>query len=145
MQGNDRHTGAKPAISSHPKFANPEPSTPPHTTARSRSSLLTVTAPEQRGPFSGGASKLVMAFDVGTTYSGASYTLLGPGFIREIYRVTRYTPLPGSLRIVFPIPRSTGFQHSRESVVILKSQLSCITTKRAMFAQWVQKPLRIIS
>ena len=50
-------------------------------------------APEQRGPFSGGARKLVMAFDVGTTYSGASYALLDPGIVPEIHGVTRYTPL----------------------------------------------------
>ncbi|KAF8333699.1 hypothetical protein F5887DRAFT_1063656 [Amanita rubescens] len=47
-------------------------------------------APEQRGPFSGGARKLVMAFDVGTTYSGASYALLDPGIVPEIHGVTRF-------------------------------------------------------
>ena len=55
--------------------------------------LLTVMAPEQRGPFSGSARKLVMAFDVGTTYSGASYAVLDPGLVPEIHGVTRYTVL----------------------------------------------------
>ncbi|KAF8675525.1 hypothetical protein AX14_005094, partial [Amanita brunnescens Koide BX004] len=47
-------------------------------------------APEQRGPFSGSARKLVMAFDVGTTYSGASYAVLDPGLVPEIHGVTRF-------------------------------------------------------
>ncbi|KAF8638104.1 hypothetical protein AX17_002444 [Amanita inopinata Kibby_2008] len=47
-------------------------------------------AGEQRNPFSGPARKLVMAFDIGTTYSGASYAVLDPGFIPEIHGVTRF-------------------------------------------------------
>ncbi|KIM58504.1 hypothetical protein SCLCIDRAFT_128105 [Scleroderma citrinum Foug A] len=43
-----------------------------------------------RNPFQGHARKLVLAFDVGTTYSGVSYCILDPGEIPEIHGVTRY-------------------------------------------------------
>ncbi|KAH9946441.1 hypothetical protein B0H21DRAFT_693711 [Amylocystis lapponica] len=41
-------------------------------------------------PFSGPRRKLVVAFDVGTTYSGAAYALLDPGEIPKIQSITRY-------------------------------------------------------
>ena len=43
-----------------------------------------------RKPYHSGRRKLVLAFDVGTTYSGISYTLLDPGAIPQINGVTRY-------------------------------------------------------
>ncbi|KAI0643476.1 hypothetical protein C8Q79DRAFT_182232 [Trametes meyenii] len=45
-------------------------------------------------PYRGSKPKLVIAMDIGTTYSGVSYTLLEPGVIPEIHDVTRY---PGQL------------------------------------------------
>jgi hypothetical protein len=43
-----------------------------------------------REPYSGAYRKLVLAFDVGTTYSGISYSILDPGHVPEIKGVTRY-------------------------------------------------------
>lgn len=42
-----------------------------------------------RKPFEGLARKLVLAFDVGTTYSGVSYCILDPGEIPKILGVAR--------------------------------------------------------
>ncbi|KAJ8095970.1 hypothetical protein PM082_015191 [Marasmius tenuissimus] len=44
----------------------------------------------QRESYSGQRRKLVLAFDVGTTFSGTSYSILDPGVIPEIRPVTRY-------------------------------------------------------
>ncbi|KAI5982477.1 hypothetical protein EDD15DRAFT_2377772 [Pisolithus albus] len=43
-----------------------------------------------RQPYRGLSRKLVIAFDVGTTYSGASYCVLDPGEVPKILRVARY-------------------------------------------------------
>jgi len=42
-----------------------------------------------RQPYRGLSRKLVLAFDVGTTYSGISYCILDPGEIPKIAPVTR--------------------------------------------------------
>ena len=42
-----------------------------------------------RKPFQGHARKLVLAFDVGTTYSGISYCILDPGEVPVMHGVTR--------------------------------------------------------
>ncbi|KAF8989887.1 hypothetical protein BDQ17DRAFT_1372600 [Cyathus striatus] len=46
--------------------------------------------PPTRSPYSGPYRKLVLAFDVGTTYSGISYSILDPGVVPEIRGVTRF-------------------------------------------------------
>lgn len=43
----------------------------------------------ERLPYDGAARKLVMAFDVGTTYSGISYSILDPGEPPVVCDVTR--------------------------------------------------------
>ncbi|KAF9476880.1 hypothetical protein BDN70DRAFT_881877 [Pholiota conissans] len=43
-----------------------------------------------RPPYTGSSRKLVLAFDVGTTYSGVSYSILNPGEVPEIRGVTRF-------------------------------------------------------
>ncbi|VDB95850.1 unnamed protein product [Peniophora sp. CBMAI 1063] len=43
-----------------------------------------------RTPYAGTKRKLVIAFDLGTTYSGVSYAVLDPGKVPEIKTVTRY-------------------------------------------------------
>lgn len=43
-----------------------------------------------RPPFKGTRRKIVLAFDIGTTFSGISYSILDPGEIPEIRGVTRY-------------------------------------------------------
>ena len=41
-------------------------------------------------PFTGSLRRLVLAFDVGTTFSGISFTVLDPGEVPKIQTVTRY-------------------------------------------------------
>jgi hypothetical protein len=41
-----------------------------------------------RQPYRGPVRKLVLAFDVGTTYSAISYCILGPGEVPKIEPVT---------------------------------------------------------
>lgn len=43
----------------------------------------------ERQPYQGPARKLVVAFDVGTTFSGVSYSILDPGYPPVIYGVQR--------------------------------------------------------
>ncbi|KAK2462914.1 hypothetical protein APHAL10511_005112 [Amanita phalloides] len=50
----------------------------------------------QRRPYAGTRRKLVIAFDVGTTFSGASYAILEPGQTPEIRGVTQY---PGQQQV----------------------------------------------
>jgi len=47
-----------------------------------------------RARYSGSSRKLVVALDIGTTFSGAAYALLDPGEIPEIQSVTRRVPPP---------------------------------------------------
>lgn len=62
-----------------------------------------------RKPYNGLKKALVIAFDVGTTFSGVSYALLDPGEIPKIYEVTRYVFLP---RHTFPITLSDASRPS---------------------------------
>ncbi|KAH6884053.1 hypothetical protein BKA70DRAFT_1205726 [Coprinopsis sp. MPI-PUGE-AT-0042] len=43
-----------------------------------------------RKPYSGTTRKLLLAFDLGTTFSGISYSVMDPGQVPEIRPVTRY-------------------------------------------------------
>ncbi|KAG2737503.1 hypothetical protein P692DRAFT_20663011, partial [Suillus brevipes Sb2] len=43
-----------------------------------------------REPYKGTTRKLVLAFDVGTTFSGVSYCMLDPGEVPVIRGVARY-------------------------------------------------------
>ena len=40
-------------------------------------------------PYTGSARKIVIAIDLGTTYSGAAYCVLDPGEIPKVLSVTR--------------------------------------------------------
>lgn len=42
-----------------------------------------------RKPYNGDRRALVLAFDVGTTFSGVSYAFLEPGEVPKIHGVTR--------------------------------------------------------
>ncbi|TFK18830.1 hypothetical protein FA15DRAFT_649183 [Coprinopsis marcescibilis] len=46
--------------------------------------------PDTRPPYSGTNRKLVLALDVGTTYSGISYCILDPGQVPEVKGVTKF-------------------------------------------------------
>ncbi|KAI0058165.1 hypothetical protein BV25DRAFT_1872113 [Artomyces pyxidatus] len=45
---------------------------------------------DTRKPYSGSKKTIVLAFDVGTTFSGVSYAILEPGEIPKIHGVTRF-------------------------------------------------------
>lgn len=49
-----------------------------------------------RDRYSGPSRKLVVALDIGTTFSGAAYALLDPGEVPRIQPVTRqvFPPIP---------------------------------------------------
>ncbi|KAM6497434.1 hypothetical protein JOM56_007907 [Amanita muscaria] len=47
-------------------------------------------ATHQRRPYSGTERKLVIAIDVGTTFSGVSYALLDPGIVPQVQPVTQF-------------------------------------------------------
>ena len=56
-----------------------------------------MTTTDTRKPYSGKKLSLVLAFDVGTTFSGVSYAVLEPKEIPKIQSVTRYVrSLPSS-------------------------------------------------
>ena len=52
-----------------------------------------------RAPYSGSLRKLVIAFDIGTTFSSAAYAFLNPGEVPEIRPVTRQAlpAIPGPM------------------------------------------------
>jgi len=54
---------------------------------------LTPIMETARARYSGLSRKLVVALDIGTTYSGAAYALLDPGEVSQIRSVTRQVPL----------------------------------------------------
>ena len=42
-----------------------------------------------RTPYNGTSRKLILAFDIGTTYSGAAYAFLDPDEVPQINTVTK--------------------------------------------------------
>jgi hypothetical protein len=48
------------------------------------------SAMSPRKPYGGSERNLVLAFDVGTTYSGISYSILDPGLVPQVMTVTKY-------------------------------------------------------
>ncbi|SRR6266702_852683 len=62
---------------------------------------MTVTS-DTRKPYSGNTRSLVLAFDVGTTFSGVSYAILEPNEIPKIHGVTR---------CILTFPRSDLLSH----------------------------------
>jgi hypothetical protein len=44
---------------------------------------------DTRKPYGGSSRALIIALDVGTTFSGVSYALLEPGEVPKIHGVTR--------------------------------------------------------
>jgi hypothetical protein len=63
----------------------------PHPTKGSvPSTMKTITVADMRKPYRGPTRSLVIALDVGTTFSGVSYAILEPGEVPKIHGVTRY-------------------------------------------------------
>jgi hypothetical protein len=83
-----------------------------------------------RVPYSSPSRKLVVALDIGTTFSGAAYALLDPGEVPQIQSVTRQ-----SFLISDPVTngdeREIGTQTLRTSG-LQKFPPSCITTAKAI-------------
>jgi hypothetical protein len=48
-----------------------------------------ITVADMRKPYRGSTRSLVLALDVGTTFSGVSYAILEPGEVPKIHGVTR--------------------------------------------------------
>ena len=55
-------------------------------------------------PYTGIFRRLVIAFDIGTTFSGAAYSLLDPGKIPRILPITRYVVASRLCICSFPDP-----------------------------------------
>lgn len=49
---------------------------------------LQTVSPLRRQPYKGGCLNLIIAIDVGTTFSGVSYAILRPGEVPDIRPVT---------------------------------------------------------
>ena len=56
---------------------------------------MTLTG-DTRKPYGGSTRSLVLAFDLGTTFSGVSYAILEPGEVPKIHGVTRCVALSSS-------------------------------------------------
>jgi hypothetical protein len=92
---------------------------------------LVPTMDKTRAPYSGPSRKLAVAFDIGTTFSGAAYVFLDPGEVPIIRSVTKQ---------VFPqIPDlvTIGYERDTDTSTIRilglrKSPLYCITIKKAI-------------
>ena len=63
---------------------------------------LTLTMGTARARYSGLSRKLVIALDIGTTFSGAAYAFLDPGEVPEIKPVTRqaFSPISRPVAVV---------------------------------------------
>jgi len=89
--------------------------------------------------YEGATRKLVLAFDVGTTYSGISYSILDPGYSPEILDVTRLA------RLAFcdNYTDSSIVTHPRtEWAEIQRYHLSFTTTKKVIRAHSAEKLCR---
>lgn len=61
-----------------------------------------------RSSYCGDKRSLVLAFDIGTTFSGVSYVLLDPGQVPEINSVIRYSSLTSTM-VATPLYYSPSF------------------------------------
>jgi hypothetical protein len=94
---------------------------------------MTVTS-DTRKPYSGNTRSLVLAFDVGTTFSGVSYAILEPNEIPQIHGVTRYVPSHPYLFFFFFLPRTylphfSASQDRNMWSAATRYQHSCITMR----------------
>ena len=77
-----------------------------------------------RIPYNGASRKLVLAFDIGTTFSGSAYAFLDPGRVPEIHSVTKcvfltpyYLTVTLNWRQVFGQPRRWVSESSFDPVL----------------------------
>ncbi len=69
-----------------------------------------------RNRYQGTFRKVVIAFDVGTTFSGASYAILDPGLVPEVRGVTRCARVPRCRVTTNSLSTLLGFLHNKKSV-----------------------------
>jgi hypothetical protein len=62
---------------------------PRYITLLDQKANLQITSMLPRKPYEGSTRKLVLAFDVGTTFSGVSYCILDPGKVPVIQAVSK--------------------------------------------------------
>ncbi|KAI0086044.1 hypothetical protein BDY19DRAFT_376420 [Irpex rosettiformis] len=95
-------------------------------------------------PYGGYTRKLVLAFDVGTTYSGIGYAILDPGEVPKVQGVTRF---PGQENGDFKIP--TVLWYTQEGNVRAAGAEACSSSmdlaaedEDLIFVQWFKLHLR---
>lgn len=66
---------------------------------------------DTRKPYPGHSRSLVIAIDIGTTFSGVSYAILEPGEIPKIHGVTRYLASSTFLSSFLTYTRFPGQEH----------------------------------
>ncbi|EIW80581.1 hypothetical protein CONPUDRAFT_56886 [Coniophora puteana RWD-64-598 SS2] len=90
-----------------------------------------------REPYQGGARKLVLAFDVGTTYSGVSYCILDPGEVPQIHSVARY-PAQDHVGGHFKIPSILYYDQGHNVRAVGAEALQESVVEKAMDQQWIK-------
>ena len=88
---------------------------------------MTITS-DTRKPYNGNTRSLVLAFDVGTTFSGVSYAILEPNEIPKIHGVTRCVL---SFPLIYMSHRSLDILGRSMSLVATKYRPSCFTIEMA--------------
>ena len=89
-------------------------------TVPARRLALTTIMDTVRSRYSGPSRKLVVALDIGTTFSGAAYAFLDPGQVPQIRSVTRQA-LPQILGLVTRVTNKTQVPQQSESWVYKSS------------------------
>ena len=92
----------------------------------------------QRKPYDGLQRKIIIAFDIGTTFSGASYALLIPGEPPVIQGVTQYvTALKSTEHLA--LGYSPDFPVNRRLAAIPRYQVLFVTMRMEMWLLLVRK------
>ncbi|KAF8181796.1 hypothetical protein BJ912DRAFT_1145353 [Pholiota molesta] len=90
-----------------------------------------------RSAYKGPRRKLVLAFDVGTTYSGISYSVLDPGRVPEIKGVTRF-PAHEHVNGASKIPTIVYYDRSGKVRAVGAEAASEVIYAQAEEEQWVK-------
>ncbi|KJA20619.1 hypothetical protein HYPSUDRAFT_42924 [Hypholoma sublateritium FD-334 SS-4] len=90
-----------------------------------------------RSPFNGPRRKLVLAFDVGTTFSGISYSVLDPGRTPEVKGVTKF-PAHDHISGASKIPTIIYYDRNGEVRAVGAEALRDGVQEQAEDEQWVK-------
>ena len=99
----------------------------------------------QRKLYTGLRPKLVVAIDIGTTFSGVSYALLEPRQLPVIRGVSQwvYHHLPESeLHVNYGLPYYAGFQGNKRLGATRKFLASFVTMQRGSSLGWAQRQIQ---